>query len=96
MKDLLKRNHIVICTAWHGLKKRRHLRLPSLIDFTIFHRSTAFLKVIGFKVTNQQAVRPEEERVIAPASLAQSIQHLGPDASVALSVFVEPFRTNLQ
>ena len=47
------------------------------------------------EVAGKQAIRTEEERVIAPSGLTQSLQHVRPHRSVALFILVEPLWSNL-
>ena len=97
MKDFFQRKHIVICAALlYYLEKRRHLRLPSRVDGMLLHRSASPNKIRCLEIADQQAVWSQEQGIVMPSGLVQSVQHLRPHMSMALFVLVQPFGANLQ
>src|SRR4051812_11303417 len=50
-------------------KERRHLRLPACVHLSLLHRPLGGLEILGLEVADQPAVRPQEQRVVAPISL---------------------------
>src|ERR1039458_978626 len=97
MKDLCEREHIVVGGALRkGFEKRRHLRLPTRVDGVVFHARGALLEVLGLQIADEQAVRPQKQRVVAPSGLAQRIQHFRPHVGVARLVLLHLLRADLQ
>src|SRR6185437_10305530 len=75
-----------------GHEEPGHLGLPAAVDAGRRHRGERGLVVAGFQVADEQAVTGEEDRVVAPAGLAQRGQHLRPHFAVPLAVLVQPVR----
>ena len=73
-----------------GIEERRHLGLPARVDLGRVHRALRGLEVVGLDVADQQPVLAQEQRVVAPAGLAQRVEHLRPDRAVARPVLLEP------
>src|SRR5262245_42278519 len=68
------------------VEERRHLRLPSGVDACLVHAPQGGREVVRLEVADKGAVVGEEERVVAPARVAQCLQHLWPDGPMALAV----------
>ena len=97
MENLFERFHSAIGQGTGRLhKKTSHFSLPTFIDFAACHAGTSPVKVLGFKVPDQQSIWTQEQRVVVPSRLAQSRQHLWPHAPVAGLVFIQPFLFYLQ
>ncbi len=92
MEDSIQRNHVLVRGAITGpFEERRHLRLPSRIYGVLLHIFEAAMKIVGFKIADQQTIVSQKERVITPAGLTKRIQHLWPDRSMMRFIFVELF-----
>src|SRR6516165_220262 len=69
---------------------RLHLRLPAGVDAGLRHPLLRCREVVGLQVPDEQPVVGEEQRVVAPARLAQRVGHLRPDLPVPGPVLVQP------
>src|ERR1700678_2885694 len=68
----------------------RHFGLPALVDLGLRHGVARGLVILGLQVANQEPVIGQEQRVVAPPSLAQRVPHLRPDVLVPYAVFGQP------
>src|SRR3954451_14105985 len=87
VEDLLEAHQALVGTL---AEERRHLLLPAIVDVGLRHRALRRLEVLGLDVADEQPVVAQEQRVVAPAGLAQRLLHLGPHVAVALLVLFEP------
>ncbi len=70
--------------------------LPARVDRMVLHGGATLFKVVGLHVANDQAVRLQKERVIAPAAFAEGFEHLRPDLRMAGFVLVHLFRADFE
>jgi hypothetical protein len=97
MKDLFERSHGLIRQQIFLLNKKTcHFPLPARVDFSVGHARASALEIVGFQIADQQAIGPQEQRVITPAGLLQGLFHLRPNGSMAFFVLFNPFRLYLQ
>ena len=70
--------------------------LPALVDRKLFHSGASIVETVGQEIADEEAVRPEEQRIVVPASGTQGILHLGPNRLMFAAVVFETFRSDLQ
>jgi len=79
-----------------GWTKKSPISRCQRIDFALRHAGTRAFEVLSLEIANEEAIRPQKQRVVLPSRLAQGGLHLGPHLSVPLFVLFEPIRFNLQ
>jgi hypothetical protein len=77
-------------------EERGHLRLPPGVDLGGGHAGLRRGEVVRLDVADEQAVVAQEERVVAPAGVAQRGQHVRPHRAVPLDVLGHPLRPDLE
>src|SRR5437016_7419112 len=82
-------------SAVKRLEERSHFALPAFVHVARAHVSKRRFEIVRLRVADQEAIRVQEQRVIAPPGLSQRT-HFGPDSLVAALVFLEPFRLHLE
>ena len=67
-----------------------HFGLPARIDLEVFHSCGRRASIVRLVVADDEAgVRIEEERVVSPPGVTESLAHLVPDTLVHVGVFGE-------
>lgn len=97
VKHFLERQHASVGGGVpQRLKEGRHFCLPARIDRMLVHAGASLLKVWGLQVSDEEAVRLQEERIVVPARGSQRVEHFGPDLMMTLAVFIDPVRPDFQ
>src|SRR5215469_3431280 len=87
VEDFFQRAHRAIGENAVGLNEEiPHLALPALVYFFLRHARPCLLEVLSLQVSDQQAVVPQKQRVVAPSRFTQGRLHLRPNLTMALPV----------
>src|SRR5450755_913080 len=97
MKHFVEGQHALVWRpSIQRLEKRRHIALPSLVDFEAGHTAQGGLKIGRFEIPDQQAVGAQKQGIVPPSGFTQGLQHLRPDGLVAPLILVKAIRAHFQ
>lgn len=91
MEDLFQQFHLAVSgPPLRVFEKTFHLRLPAIVNLSQSHARKSLIEAGCLEISNEQPVFPQEQRVVAPTGLTQSIEHLRPHGLVPCLVLVDP------
>src|ERR1700692_1871492 len=91
MKNLFQQLQLAVSRPpSRAFEKISHLGLPAIVDLSQSHARKSMIEVGCLQVSNEQPVFPQEQRVVSPTGLIQSIEHLRPHCLVPRLVLVDP------
>jgi hypothetical protein len=97
VKDLFQQLQLAIgWTLLRVFEKPLHLSLPAIVNLSQSHAGERLIEVGRLEISDEQPVFSQEQRVISPSGLTQSIQHVGPHDPMPSLVFVDPVFLNLK
>jgi hypothetical protein len=86
VEDLLQEQEPLVRPALQVDEEGRHLRLPAGVHGGRRHTG----------LRRQQVVAAQEQRIVAPARVAQRGEHLGPHGPVPILALVQPLGPHLE
>jgi len=82
--------------ATHAKQRANSRCLRAVVNRPQSHAGERLIEVGCLEVSDEQPVFSQEQRVISPSGLTQSIQHVGPHDPMPSLVFVHPVFLNLK
>ena len=80
--------------ATHAKQRANSRCLRAVVNLPQSHAGERLIEVGCLEVSDEQPVVSQEQRVISPSGLTQSIQHVGPHSLMARLVFFDPVFLN--
>ncbi len=96
VEDFFERAHEVVGVGFDAGEEGLHVLLPAGIDGQSLHGGACAVEVVGEEIAHEEAVGTEKEGVVVPAGVRESCAHFGPDFAVALAVFLEVVRVDVE